>query len=233
MEETTGAKFEIEHVSLKFFNEISLQSVYAEDLSNEKILSIDNIDAKINLISLLKGDVHIENITANNLDAHLYTDSAGTLNIQFLIDALAPKEKQQTPNLIFPLITLNNASFRYTNYAAPSQSLKDWQFDINDIAVDSLFTQIQFSLTNQSNLDANINYLNLKEKSGFRLSHLSTYVELTDSSFIIPFANINLPNTQLITDSTIINLARNEENKVDWANTEFKFNIRRFQLYCS
>jgi hypothetical protein len=233
LEETTGAKFEIEHVSLKFFNEISLQSVYAEDLSNEKILSIDNIDAKIDLISLLKGDVHIENITANNLDAHLYTDSVGTLNIQFLIDALAPKEKQQTPNLIFPLITLNNASFRYTNYAAPSQSLKDWQFDINDIAVDSLFTQIQFSLTNQSNLDANINYLNLKEKSGFRLSHLSTYVELTDSSFIIPFANINLPNTQLITDSTIINLARNEESKVDWANTEFKFNISEADINLS
>ena len=233
LEERTGAKFEIEHVSLKFFNEISLQSVYAEDLSNEKILSIDNIDAKINLLSLLKGNIHIENITANNLDANLYTDSVGTLNIQFLIDALAPKEKQQTPNLIFPLITLNNASFRYANHSAPSQNLKDWQFDVNDIAVDSLFTQIQFAFTNQSNLDANINYLSLKEKSGFKLSHLSTYVELTDSSFIIPFANINLLNTQLITDSTIINLARNDENRVNWAKTEFKFNISKADINLS
>ena len=200
LEESTGAKFEIDHVSLKFFNNLSLQSVYAGDLANQKIASIDNIDAKINLLSLLKGDIHIENITANNLDANLYTDSAGTLNIQFLIDALIPKEKRETPNLIFPIITLNNASFRYANYAAPTKNKKEWQFDVNDIAVDSLYTQIQFSFTNQSNLDANINYLNLKEKSGFRLSHLSTYVELTDSSFIIPFANINLPNTQLITD---------------------------------
>lgn len=232
LEESTGAKFEIDHVSLKFFNNLSLQSVYAGDLANQKIASIDNIDAKINLLSLLKGDIHIENITANNLDANLYTDSAGTLNIQFLIDALTPKEKRETPNLIFPIITLNNASFRYANYAAPTKNKKEWQFDVNDIAVDSLYTQIQFSFTNQSNLDANINYLNLKEKSGFRLSNLSTYVELTDSSFIIPFANINLPNTQLITDSTVILLARNNQNEVDWAKTKFRFNISKadFQL---
>lgn len=233
LEESTGAKFEIGHISLKFFNELSLQSVYAGDLANKKIASIDNVDAEINLLSLLKGDIHIENIIVNNLDANLYTDSIGTLNIQFLIDALTPKEKRETPNLIFPIITLNNASFRYTNYAAPDKNLKKWQFDINNIAVDSLFTQIQFSLTNQSNLDANISYLNLKEKSGFRLSHLNTYVELTDSSFIIPFANINLPNTQLITDSTIILLTRDNQNEVDWAKTKFKFNISKADLQLS
>ena len=233
LEETTGAEFEIGHVSLKFFNEISLQSIYAEDLNNKKILSIDNIDAKINLLSLIKGNIHIETITADNLSANIYTDKNGTLNIQFLIDALTPKEKLQTPNLIFPFITLNNASFKYTNYSAPISNLKEWQFNANDIAVDSLFTQIQFSLTNQSNLDANINYLNLKEKSGFRLSHLSTYVELTDSSCIIPFANINLPNTQLITDSTVVLLTRDNDNKIKWAKTKFKFNIDKADIHLS
>ncbi len=233
LEESTDAEFEIGHISLKFFNKLNLQSVYAGDLSNKKIVSIDNIDAKINILSLLKGDILIENITINNLDANLYTDSTGILNIQFIIDALTPKEKKETPNLIFPIITLNNASFKYANYTAPSQNLKKWQFDVNDIAIDSLFTQFQFSLTSQSNLEANISYLNLKEKSGFRLSHLSTYVELTDSSFIIPFANINLPNTQLITDSTVILLARNKQNEVDWAKTKFKFNISKADLQLS
>ena len=32
------------------------------DLNNKKILSIDNIDAKINLLSLIKGNIHIETI---------------------------------------------------------------------------------------------------------------------------------------------------------------------------
>ncbi len=233
LEKSTGAKFEIGHVSLKFFNKLNLQSVYAGDLTNKKIASIDDIEAKINLLSLLKGDIHIDNITANNLDANLYTDSIGVLNIQFLIDALTPKEKQQTPDLIFPIITLNNASFKYTNYSIPTQNLKEWQFNVNDIAVDSLFTQIQFSLTNQSNLDANINYLNFKEKSGFRLSHLSTCVKLTDSSFVSPFANIKLPNTHLITDSIAILLTRNNENRVDWAKTKFKFNILKADLQLS
>ena len=95
LEETTGAEFEIDHVSLKFFNEISLQSIYAEDLNDKKILSIDNINAKINLLSLIKGNIHIETITADNLSANIYTDKNGTLNIQFLIDALTPKEKLQ------------------------------------------------------------------------------------------------------------------------------------------
>ena len=233
LEEKTGAKFEIGYVSLKFFNKINLQSIYAEDLSNEKILSIDNIDAKINLKSLLKGDIHIETITADNLSANLYTDSTGYLNIQFLIDAFTPQTKAKTPNLIFPLITLNNASFAYINQTAPQKQLAHWQFDANNIYVDSLYTQIQFSLLEQSNLDANIHYLKLQEKSGFKLSHLSTYIEITDSSLIVPFAIIDLPHTSLATDSTIIKITRNNEEKIDWAKTHFRFNISEAKINLS
>ena len=233
LEKTTGAEIEIGRVSLKFFNKLSLQSVNIGDLSDEKIVSIDNLDAKINLLSLAKGDVHIETITADNLSANLYTDSAGTLNIQFLIDAFAPKQKAKTPNLVFPLITLNNASFAYVNQSAPHKPLEDWQFDANDIYVDSLYTQIQFSLIEKTNLDANINYLKLKEKSGFKLSHLSTYVEITDSTFIIPYSVVNLADTKLATDSTIIKIKRNDEDKIDWAKTHFRFNIAEAEINLS
>ena len=232
-EETTGAKFKIEHVSLKFFNKLSLQSIYIEDLSNEKILSIDNLDAKINLLSLAKGDIHIETITANNLSANLYSDTTGTLNIQFLIDAFTPKKKAETPNLVFPLITLNNASFAYVNQSSHHKQLKNWQFDANDIYVDSLYTQIQFSLLEQTNLDAHIKYLRLKEKSGFKLSNLSTYIEITDSSFVIPYTTLDLPNTNLATDSTIIKITRNSEEKIDWAKTHFNFNISKANINLS
>ena len=233
LEETTGAEFEIGHVSLKFFNKLSLQSVNINDLSNEKILSIDNLDAKINLLSLAKGDIHIETITANNLSANLYSDTTGTLNIQFLIDAFTPKKKAETPNLVFPLITLNNASFAYVNQSSHHKQLKNWQFDANDIYVDSLYTQIQFSLLEQTNLDAHIKYLRLKEKSGFKLSNLSTYVEITDSSFVIPYTTLDLPNTNLATDSTIIKITRNSEEKIDWAKTHFKFNISKANINLS
>ena len=233
LEEITGAEFEIGHVSLKFFNKLSLQSVYIEDLSNEKILSIDNLDAKINLLSLSKGNIHVETITADNLSANLYTDSTRTLNIQFLIDAFTPKEKAKTPNLVFPLITLNNASFTYVNQSAPHNQLQHWQFDANDIYVDSLYTQIQFTLLEETNLDAHINYLRLKEKSGFKLSHFSTYVEITDSSFVIPYTIVDLANTSLATDSTIIKIARKDEKKIDWAKTHFRFNISEANINLS
>ena len=233
LEETTGAEFEIEHVSLKFFNKLNLQSVSVEDLSNKKVLSIDNLDAKINLLSLVKGNIHIETITADNLSASLYSDSTGTLNIQFLIDAFTPKKKAETPNLVFPLITLNNASFAYVNQSAPHKQLKHWQFNANDIYVDSLYTQIQFSLLEQTNLDANIHYLRLREKSGFKLSHLNTYIEITDSSFVIPYTVVDLTNTNLTTDSTIIKITRNDEEKIDWAKTHFRFNISKANINLS
>ncbi len=230
LEEKTGAEIEIEHVAMNFFNNFTLQSIEASDLDGKKMLSIDNLNAKIDLISLLKGNIHIESITADNLDACLYTNPDGSLNIQFLIDAFAPKEKRETPNLLFPLITLNNASFRYNNESNSTQQLKNWQFDANNIAVDSLYTQIQFSLLEQSNLDANINYLRFKEKSGFTLNHLSTYVEITDSTFIIPYAIIDLPHSNVTTDSTVIQVARTDDSKIDWSNTNFKFNIAQAKI---
>ena len=233
LEKNTGAKFEIEYVSLKFFNKIKLQSVYIGDLANEKVLSIDDLYAKINLFSLLSGDIHIESLTADNLNANIYTDSTGNLNIQFLIDTFTPKQKRKTPTIIFPFITLNNASFTYVNKTKSNKQLENWQFNINDIAIDSLYTQIQFSLTEQSNLDAHINYLKLKEKSGFKLKHLSTYVEITDSTFIIPYTTINLPNTKLTTDSTIVKFKQNDSKKIDWAKTDFKFNISQASINLS
>ncbi|MBQ2046910.1 MAG: AsmA family protein, partial [Muribaculaceae bacterium] len=81
LEEKTGAEFEIEHVAIKFFNKFNLYSIEVSDLNNQKILSIDNLNAEISLLSLLKGDLHIESITANDLDAYLYTNPDGSLNI--------------------------------------------------------------------------------------------------------------------------------------------------------
>ncbi len=235
LEEKTGAEFEIDHVSMKFFNKITLQSVHISDLESKKIVAIDNVDAKINLLSLLKGDVHIESITADNIKANLYTDANGNLNIQFLIDAFMPEEKKETPNLIFPLITLNNASFKYNNYqnSHAKDKTKNWQFDPNNVVIDSLYTQIQFSLLNQTNLDANIHYLRFKEHSGFKLLHLSTYVETTDSSFVIPYAIIDLPHSSLATDSTIIGLSRSADDKINWAKTNFRFNISHANINLS
>ncbi len=233
LEKTTGAEFEIGHVSLKFFNKLSLQSVSVKDLSDQKILLIDNLDAQIKLFALAKGDIHIKTITADNLSANLYTDTTGALNIQFLIDAFTPKKRVEAPNLVFPLITLNNASFAYVNQSAPSKQLTHWQFNADDVYVDSLYTQIQFSLLEQTNLDAHINYLRLNEKSGFKLSHLSTYVEITDSTFIIPYSIIDLPHTNLATDSTIIRIARKDKNKIDWAKTHFQFNISEANINLS
>ena len=230
LEEKTGAEFEIEHVAIKFFNKFNLYSIEVSDLNNQKILSIDNLNAEISLLSLLKGDLHIESITANDLDAYLYTNPDGSLNIQFLIDAFTPQKKRETPNLIFPLITLNNASIRYNNESISTSHLKSWQFNANNIAIDSLYTQIQFSLLQQSNLDANVNYLKFKEKSGFTLNHLSTYVEITDSTFIIPYAIIDLPHSNVTTDSTIIRLTRSDEHKIDWSKTNFRFNIAQAQI---
>ena len=133
-----GNVFLREALRYDFFNNFTLQSIEASDLDGKKMLSIDNLNAKIDLISLLKGNIHIESITADNLDACLYTNPDGSLNIQFLIDAFAPKEKRETPNLLFPLITLNNASFRYNNESNSTQLLKNFQFDANNIAVDIL-----------------------------------------------------------------------------------------------
>ena len=232
-EEKTGAKFDIKHVSLKSFNQINIKSVEAKDLNSQIFLSIDNLGARISLRALFKGNIVIDDIIAENLSTSLYTNSDNTLNIQFLIDKLTPKQKVATPNLIFPLITLNNASFIFHDTNTKSTKVKSWQFDPTDIHIDSLYTQIQFSILNQTNLSANINYLRLKEKSGLKLSHISTYAEITDSTFIIPYAIIDLTDTHLVTDSTIIRVSRNKEDKVDWEKTSFRFNINEANINLS
>ena len=93
----TGGQIEIDNLDFLPFNEITLKGVRAYDPSGVKCVDVDEIGAGISLWKLIsEGRVEITygeilGLKANIVQMH----KDAPLNIQFLIDAFAPKEKNR------------------------------------------------------------------------------------------------------------------------------------------
>ena len=82
------------------FNRVILRNVTVETAPGDTALAVRRLGAGIRLFSLVGGGpVTVDYVELNGMRARLWRDSASApLNIQPLIDALAPKEKNRPPS---------------------------------------------------------------------------------------------------------------------------------------
>ena len=94
-----GTRVQIGRVDLGFLNRIIIDDVQIWDQHRQKMLSAGRLSAKVDLVPLFDGQVHISSAQAFGLAANLYQQNADTPpNFQFVLDSLASKSKSpKTP----------------------------------------------------------------------------------------------------------------------------------------
>ncbi len=94
-----GGNLEIDKLSIAPFSEVVLEGVFLKSPTQEQCASISRVAAGIDMWSLLSERRIILNYAEIiGLDADInQRDKDGPLNIRFLIDALAPKDKTRPP----------------------------------------------------------------------------------------------------------------------------------------
>ena len=221
--EKTGAKLDIKHVSLSFFNTVNIDSVRFYSPNDEKIAVIPHIHTHVSLLELLKGNVKVSRLDIFDPEFCLQKDSLGVLNIQFLIDILNTGQEISLPDMSIKL-SIVNGKLEYVDKAGNYTDIQPDIMNFANLSVNNINTGVVFDYVGDSIINLTLSYLNCNERSGFVLENITAKLNKNTDSFSIPYFKIKLPESKFEIDSCHIDLQR-KEGKIDWKNTDLSVMI--------
>ncbi len=113
------AKVEIQRITFSLLGTITLDNLSVWDPENNLIISIHKAEVTSSIYNLATGDYIFDQVHLEGAACSLVQDQDG-LNIQFIVDAFKPKEKQSSATsapttLQFKNIQLQNVAFEFTS----------------------------------------------------------------------------------------------------------------------
>lgn len=207
-----GCHVDIGEVGIAPFNRVTLRNVVIETSPGDTALVARRLGAGIHLTSLLHQPIAISHVELIGADIRLYrvTDNS-KLNIQPIINALQPKNKDNKPkdfDFQINAVLLRSSRFSYDVIDAPQKET----FNPKHIEVSNLNADIRLPRLQNNDFTANIKRLNFCERSGFCLKKLSAYAHLSNEVLSVSRLSIALPESNLKFND--INLTLNGINSI-------------------
>lgn len=192
---------DIESLNIYPFNEVRLKNVAIYTPEHEKCISVGTLGAGIHLWKLIY-DHKIEITYAEiiELDGRIWKNTATSpLNIDFIIKALAPKDKNKPPTpfdlkLYNVVIRKSRVSYDVRDSRTGSDPAK---FDKNHILLKDLKADVALPGIKNDDFIIDLRRLSFVEKSGFTVERLGLKTHITASSIDVKDISLRLPESVL------------------------------------
>lgn len=188
---------EIGRLSIMPFNNASLDDVVIKDHDGDTALYAKKIAAGIDLYSLIaRRKVCVSYAVMRGIDIRLRRDSINSpLNIQPIIDALQPKDKNKPPERFE--FTANTIILRQweISYDVSSEPRVVDKFDRNHIKINNFRADLRLPLIKNDDFTADIRRLAFEERSGFILNNVSGLLHIANTGISTSELSIELPAT--------------------------------------
>jgi hypothetical protein len=189
--ENVNAKFTISAIDISFFNKVRLKNVYIEDLNQDTLLYADQITSTI-LKLPNKKRIPVNTLTLENATLRLATDSAGTVNIKFIIDGLRKKDTTRAPRqLTFRNIKFENSKFCVHTYGS---KLNKQGINFSNLVLNKFNTEIKRLKKDADTVNFLIKSLSFEDHSGFMVNNFYANANICKNHLI--FRNVKI-NTKL------------------------------------
>lgn len=196
-----GSRLTVSNLTIMPFNEVRLQGVTLFTPDNQVCASIGRVGAGINIWKLItQGKVEIVYAEIIQMDARLWQNAEGEpLNIQFLIDAFKPKEKNKPPtkfDLKLHNIVIRKSSFQFDRKWKPAADSSE-KIDFNHISVTDLRADIALPRLKNDDFIIDLRRLAMNEKSGLIIESLGLKTHISQQEIAVKDFNLRLPGTDL------------------------------------
>lgn len=218
-----GGSLEIRSLMVRPFSEVLLTGVSLDSPDGERCAHINNVAAGIDMWKLLTDRKIVFNYAEIiGLDVNVVQKNEhGPLNIQFLIDALSPKDKNK-PSALFDL-RIRNIIVRKSK----AQFCRPWMIDetgakqrFSEISVDGLRIDLSIPVLRNDLFRFDVRNMQFEATPGVAVRGLSsqvTFIKNTTSNgqdrILVKDLNITLPNSSLSIGD--LDLATNSLTNVD------------------
>lgn len=182
------------------FSEVQLYDVSVFDQHGDSCIDIDKVAAGINLWRLVaKRRVVLTYAEIIGLNARISQPKEGApLNIDFIIKAFAPKDKNKPPtrfDLAIHNIVIRQSRVRFDREWLPAA--EPGRFCANHIDVRHLRADIALPLLRNDDFIVDLRRLSLEERSGLDIRTLSLKAHITNTQLSISDLRLELPGTHL------------------------------------
>lgn len=196
---------EIGSIELSFYKRIVANDVYIQDLHKDTLFYAKKVNLGIGTIDNQKRIIEIKNVGLLGAKSKIIKYAADDdFNMQFIIDAFddgdTTKHKKKEPWLFsIKEVICVNVDFSYKNEHDTLITKGINFFDLRASAINGRFSDVQIE---QDTILATIDYLAAKEKSGFVIKNLSSYVRISPIGLQLDELKLKTPESDIKTDLT-------------------------------
>lgn len=198
-----GSNLTVGRIDMGLLNRIIIEDLLLEDQSGEELAKISRLSARIELSQLLQGKISIANVQLFGFNIALRKEHPDAVpNYQFVLDAFASKDTVQKENNLD--LRINSILIRRgkLSYDVASEEETPGLFNANHIRLQNLLANISLKALSKDSLNVAIKRLSLEEaNSGFELKRLRMKLLANDRSLCMDNFAVELPRTQLSTDT--------------------------------
>lgn len=200
-----NSKITIDNIYIRFPNSLNITNIYVEDQSADTLLFAENLNAKFNLLPLLKKELLINEINFSDFHANITQDSLNApMNFQFIIDAFASEDTtEKEPSQL----RINLEKIRLKNgrasYHVKSEPDTPEAFNANHINVSNLNSDISLDYVDLEKFNLRVKKLSLKEASGIELNNISLNTNGNGKIISVKDFQLMLPNSIVEADAEI------------------------------
>ncbi len=203
-----NSEVKIEKLYIYPFNELRITGLSVFDQKHKKCLYVDILGAGINLWKLIYDQEWVITYAEIiGLNGHITQQSPDTpLNIDFIIKAFAPKDKNKPPtqfDLMLHNIVIRKSALSFDRIWLPKKT--DHSTDFNHISIYDLKADISIPRLKNDIYDFDIRRLAFKEKGGLDLEKLSLRCMVTPQSIDLSNLLIRLPESEITPENISLN----------------------------
>lgn len=219
----------IGEIRIEPLNEVALSNVRIPDQKGNRMISVDKIGAGINLYRLLfNGKITFNHAEVIGLDGKIEKRTPGSpANIQFLIDALKPKDKNKPPtkfDIELNAVILRKSQITYDILSEPGKG--EGIFDKNHIAVRQINSDIRIPELRNDFFTFDIRRFTFVEKSGFAVNNLTAGIHIDKQNARISGLMLTLPNSLLSPADISLRFSDLKNLKNEFKTIPLKFEIK-------
>lgn len=220
-----GGELRAQSLTIRPFSEVILKNVSLDSPSDERIADIKEVAAGIDLWQLVsKRKVVINYAELIGLDASLVQmQEGGPFNIQFMIDALSPKDKTKPPTEFD--LRIRNIVVRDSKTRLRRPWVKDSNgtfYGLSDIQLSGLRLDLSVPILKNNDFLFDIRNMQCDVNPGISLRRLSAKVELKKSSdkaasdtLKVMDLQLELPNSEIAVGDVALPLPLNDGFPID------------------
>ena len=196
-----GSEVTIGDLSISPFNEVVVHGLKVVDKSGKQCLGVETVGAGISLWKLIRDQrVEITYAEIIGLDAKIYQPAQDApLNIQFIIDAFKPKEKNKPPtkfDLKLRNVVLRRCAVSFDKEWIPRNE-DPLRTDFNHLRLSDLKADIYIPRLSNDDISVDLRRLAFMLSGGLKVETISLKTHITPRSISVNDLVLKLPGTEI------------------------------------